>query len=1081
MIPAAVVATLSIVYFGLLFAVAFYADRKREKGESIVSRPWIYSLSLGVSLTSWTFYGSVGRAATSGLDFLATYLGPTLMAFTWWFLLRKMVRISKEQNIVSIADFISSRYGKSARLGAVVTVFAVVGILPYIALQLKAVAHTFSLLCTPPSGAAPTVPGPLPFFSAFPDTAFVVALFLGLFSVLFGARHLDASERHEGLVAAIVLESLVKLIAFLAVGVFVTYGLFDGFTDIFARFAAEFPERMHLVRLDAEHVPYGTWFTLIVIGMTGVMFLPRHFHILVIENSKEEHIKDAMWRFPAYAFLITLFVIPIALGGLLLSGGSPEGADYFVLNLPLRAGHPWLAVLVFIGGFSAAAGMVMVESVALSTMILNHLLMPLILRLKIEATDISGLLIHLKRLGIVAVVFLGYLYYRIIGESYALVNIGLVSLVAATQFAPSLIGGLYWKRANRRGAMAGLVLGFVVWFYTLLIPSFVRSGWMESAILEKGPFGVGLLSPLELFGLGGFDIWSHALFWTLFFNIGAFLTLSLLSAQARNEVEQALKFVDVFKPPTELEQRKRLSRAPTVMEFVDLMAKFIGEKQAHAAIARYLGNREIDRRGSLSEYELPGLKRFTERTLAGSVGAAPARIIIEHYLASRGSRMEDVFDIFGSVTLSRAASREQLGVLYETARMVAERDDLQGLLDNILDLLVQQFRFDLCIIRILDKDCMALTVQSSKGISSEHLGGSERELTTDTYIGEAFLTNTLVVVNDTDFLDKPDSAQILLQEGIASFAHAPITVAGEPVGTLSAFSRAAKGIFTDEFNELFGIVAGQVGVAWRNARQTDRLIKAREQERELQIAKEIQLGLLPVEIPDIRNASVAGICVPAQQVGGDYFDFLRRSEDVLDLVIADVSGHNLSAALIMGWTRTFIQARARDIRGPGKVLNALNEFFYEDLTRAELFITMFYLSFDADTGTITYASAGHNPPLLWRAQSRTCERLDAEGLILGVRRNVAFEEKQVRLRPGDLLLLYTDGVTEAQNRDGICFGEENLCSLLLDRHALVPRKIIDDVLDQVRLFTGMKNFRDDVSLVALKAPTREGDPTRQDK
>lgn len=1068
MIPVKVVAVVSLIYFGILFAVAYYADRRREAGRSLISNSYIYSLSLAVYVTSWTFYGSVGRAATTGLDFLPVYLGPTLIAFSWWFLLRKMVRISKEQNIVSIADFISSRYGKSALLGGVVTIFAVLGIMPYIALQLKAVAHTFDLITLPPEAAGHGVKHLIPALPPDMDTAFIVALFLGLFGVLFGARHLDASERHEGLVAAIALESLVKIVAFVAVGIYVTYGLFDGFGDIFDRFATEFPDRSYLLLLDTPQISYAMWFTLTFISMMAVMFLPRQFHIMVIENSDERHIRAAMWRFPTYMFLINLFVIPIALGGILLNGGDASKADYFVLHLPLQGGHGWLALLAFIGGFSAAAGMVMVESVALSTMILNHLVMPIILKLRIQASDISAVLINIKRLGIVAVVFLGYLYYRIIGESHALVTIGLISFMAATQFAPAVLGGLYWRRATQQGAAAGLVLGFLLWFYTLLVPSFVRSGWLKSEILDEGLFGIALLRPLELFGLTGFDIWTHSLFWTMFFNVGAFVVISLLTEPGSHEDEQVAKFVDALAPQKEVQERKRISKAPTIMEFVDLMTKFIGEKQAHTAIAQYLGDREIDERGSLSEYELPSLKRFTERTLAGSVGAAPARIIIENYLATRGSKMEDVFDIFGSVTLSRTASREQLSVLYEAARVVASGADIRTIFDNILDLLQQQFKFDLLVIRILDEDRKTLRVFSQRGMSSEHLGESEREPTMESYIGTAFLTNSVAVVNDTDFMDLPLSAQIIHREGIKSFAHAPITVEGDPVGVLSAFSRSAKGIFTDEFVELFKNLAGQVGVAWRNARQTSELIAAREQEREMQIAKTIQLGLLPTRVPDIRGVSLAGHCVPAHQVGGDYYDFLPRGETAVDLLIADVSGHNVGAALIMAETRTFIQAKAQDLQGAGETMKAVNDFFFDDLTRAELFITMFYLKYDARSRLLSFANAGHNHPFIWRAGSNACEQLDAEGLILGVRRNVEFEERQVRLEPGDILLLYTDGITEAEDAKGNFFGEDRLCAILREHHALTADQVIEELLAQVRLFTGSQAFLDDVSLVVMK-------------
>ncbi|GLI39289.1 SpoIIE family protein phosphatase [Geobacter hydrogenophilus] len=1068
MIPIEIVSTLSLLYIGLLYAVAYFADRRHEAGRSIVANSFVYSLSLAVIYTSWTFYGSVGRAATSGIEFLTDSLGITLMAFCWWFLLRKMVRVSKEQNVRSIADFISSRYGKSPLLGAIVTIIVIAAFPPYIALQLKAVAHTFDLLTKPPHIAG-SLNNLIPALPPFADTAFIVTLFLALFGVLFGARHLDVSERHEGLVAAIALQSVVKLVAFVTVGIFVTYGLFDGFGDIFSRFAAQFPDRTKLFLVGPSHVTHSQWFSRLFMIMISFMFLPRMFHVMVIENADEGHIKDAMWHLPTYAFLLALFVMPVALGGIILSGGDTAMADFFVIHLPLESGHPWLALLAFIGGFSASAGMVIVESVVLSTMILDHLALPVILKLRLEASDISRVLLNTKRAGIIAVVFFGYLYYRFISESYALINTGVVTFIAVAQFAPSVIGGLFWKRANRRGALTGIVLGFVVWFYTLLIPLFVNSDWLPGDLLDNGPFGLGFLRPLELFGLSGLDMISHSLFWTLFFNLGAFIAFSLLSDPDDSETEQAVKFVDVFEVREEPVTRKRMSKSFAVVEFVDLMTKFIGQDQAHAAIARFLEHKQIDEKGSLSEYELPILKRYTEKVLAGSVGAASAGIIVDSYLAARGSELEDVFDIFGTVSLSRTASREQLGVLYEAARLVAGKSDLKTILDSILELLQQQFKFDTCVIRILDEEMKTLTVQSQKGMSSDHLNESDRELSRGTYSGEAFLTNSAVVVNDADSMDKPASALVARREGIRSFAHAPITVEGKPVGILSAFSKSRKGIFTDEFVELFTNLAGQIGIALRNALQAEKLIQAKEHEKEMQIARTIQMGLLPTRAPDVAGISLAGTCVPAREVGGDYYDFLARGATGLDLVIADVSGHNVGAALLMAEVRTIIQAEAKIVRGPGEILGVLNDFLYEDLTRAELFITMFYLNYDAGTRLLSFASAGHNPPILRRSGSRACEYLDAEGLILGIKRKIAFEEKQVRLEPGDILLLYTDGITEAANPAGELFGEDRLCSLLAEYLALHPQQIIDNLLAEVRSFAANQNLTDDVSLVVLKA------------
>ncbi len=1072
MISVSTVVLTSLLYFGILFGVAYYADRQRLRGNSLIDNPTVYSLSLAVYCTSWTFYGSVGRAATTGIDFLAIYIGPTLIAFSWWFLLRKIVRISKEQNITSIADFISSRYGKSSLLGGVVTIFAVLGIMPYIALQLKAVARTFDLLVYPmANGNATHV---LPKFDLHFDSALVVALILGLFGVLFGARHLDSSERHEGLVAAIALESLVKIIAFVAAGVAVTYGLFDGFADIFREFQMRFPERAQLLLLGSGENSYAHWLTMTIISMMAVMFLPRQFHIMVIENCREEHIRSAMWRFPAYMVAINLFVIPIALGGLLLSNGDTTNADFFVITLPLQYGQSWLALLVFIGGFSASAGMVMVSSVALSTMILNHLLIPIILKIHTGARNLSVLLINLKRSGIFAVILLGYGYYRLLGESAALVNIGLVSFVAATQFAPAVIGGLYWRQATRRGATTGLIAGFVVWFYTLLIPSFAQSGWLDSAIVEHGLFGLTILKPTELFGLSGFDQWTHALFWTMFFNLGSYLTISLLTTPCAEEQEQVRKFVDVFDPVPLTAGRTRITMAPTIIEFVDLMAKFIGSKPAHAAISDYLGNREIDEKGSLSEYELPKLKRFTELTLAGSVGAAPARIIIENYLSARGSHMEDVFDLFGSINISRTASREQLSVLYDAARAVASVNDLQSILDEILKIFTDQFKFDLCVIRILDEDRQTLTVRSQRGMTSEHFGESERALTTETFIGETFLNGNVTVVNDCDSIKKPKTAKVIHREKILSFAHAPITIEGEPIGVLSAFSRTSKGIFTNEFVELFTSIAGQVGIAWRNAQQTDRLIAAREQQRELDIAKNIQLGLLPARMPEVPGIQLAGICIPAKEVGGDYYDYLLHEDGRLDLVIADVSGHNVGAALIMAETRTIIRCRIGKFHSPGEVIRELNQFFYEDLTKAELFITLFYLQYHPDTRAVLYASAGHSPTLHWKSRIKQCVSLNPEGLIIGVKEDFPYEQESFVLEEDDVLLLYTDGLIEAANNQNVLFGEQRLADLLAQHCHLPPQELINHIIEQVRLFSGHHSFMDDVSLLVMKADPSQG-------
>ena len=534
---AVLIALAGIAYLALLFAIAFYADRRADSGRSLIANPTVYALSLGVYATSWTFYGSVGRAAVNGVGFLPIYLGPTLAAALFWLVLRKIVRISRTHRITSIADFIAARYGKSALLAGLVTLIAVIGIVPYIALQLKAVSGSFLLLARYPDLSPNLTAAPQLAMPVLSDTALYVALLLALFAILFGTRHLDASERHEGMVAAIAFESLVKLAAFLAIGAFVSFGLFDGFSDLFGRAAANPKLASLLAPFDGPAGSYASWFWLLVLSGFAILCLPRQFQIAVVENVDESHISKASWLFPAYMLAINLFVLPIALGGLLQFADGSVDADNFVLALPISQRQPLLALLVFLGGLSAATGMVIVETVALSTMVCNDVVMPLLLRARRvrfgAGSDLSRLLLPIRRGSIVAIVLLGYAYFRFAGEAYALVSIGLISFAAVAQFAPAMLGGLYWKQATRSGAMAGLLAGFVVWTYTLLLPSFARSGWLPQAYVEHGPWGLALLRPQAMFAIDrGLDQITHTMIWSMLANCGALVSISLFSGPA---------------------------------------------------------------------------------------------------------------------------------------------------------------------------------------------------------------------------------------------------------------------------------------------------------------------------------------------------------------------------------------------------------------------------------------------------------------------------------------------------------------------------------------------------------------------
>jgi Na+/proline symporter/nitrogen-specific signal transduction histidine kinase len=654
MLLGGVIVLISFAYLGVLFAIAYVGDKRADAGRSIIANPTIYALSLAVYATSWTFYGSVGRAVASGPGFLPIYLGPTLMFALGWVVLRKMIRISKAQRITSIADFVAARYGKSALLGALVTLIAVVGIIPYISLQLKAVSASFEILLQypqvvmPPKGQA---------VALWRDSALYIALGLAAFTVLFGTRHLDATERHEGMVAAIAFESIVKLLAFLAVGVFVAFVVYDGFADLFGRAARD--ERLaRLLTLDADRGAYGSWASLVFLSSLAILFLPRQFQVGVVENVDERHVIKAIWLFPLYMLAINIFVLPIAFAGLLHFPAGQVDADTFVLTLPMAHGQEALALFVFIGGLSAATGMVIVETIALSTMICNDLVMPVLLRWRGGAlarrADLTGLLLGIRRGAIVLLMMLGYAYYHVAGEAYALVAIGLVSFAAVAQFAPAMLGGMYWKRGTRAGALAGLTLGFLVWGYTLLLPSFARSGWLPMGFVEQGLWGIAALKPLALFGLTGLDNISHALFWSLLANVGGYVAVSLLGQQGVRDRAQAELFVDAFKHEGLAGSAWRASAS--VQDMSALLSRFLGPARARSALADYARRRSAP---SVEQIRPDAeLVAYCESLLAGAIGASSARVMVASVVKEEPIGLNEVLHILDEASQVIAYSHE---------------------------------------------------------------------------------------------------------------------------------------------------------------------------------------------------------------------------------------------------------------------------------------------------------------------------------------------------------------------------------------------------------------------------------------
>ncbi len=644
----------AVFYLCLLFAVAHWGD---TSGRRLMTGRWrstIYALALAVYCTSWTFFGSVGLATHSGFDFLTIYIGPVLVIGVGHALVTRVVRIAKAQNITSIADFVAARYGKSERVAALVSLIAVIGTIPYMALQLKAVSASLGVFLT--DGESSTIARTMPVLG---DLALVVAIVLAGFAVAFGTRHTDATEHQDGLMMAISLESVVKLIAFLAVGFYVTYVMFDGVSDIGARLGAE----SLTAELLAETSSIGGFLTLLLLSSCASLLLPRQFHMAVVENRAIEDVRRASWLFPLYLILINLFVIPIALGGVVTFGPNEIDRDMTVLALPLRGGADRMALIAFLGGLSAATAMVIVESVAVAIMISNHLVMPIVLRRRAylmarhaaPVADLSGFVLGVRRFAIVVVLLLAYAYYRMSGQA-ALAAIGLLSFAAIAQIAPAFLGGLIWSRGTARGASAGLVVGFLTWIYTLLLPSLVTAHSAWSDLIVSGPFGIEALRPTALFGADLPQL-SHGVVWSLGLNLLAYVVFSLARPATALERLQANTFVG--ESELSIAPTFRLFRASvTIDELQATVARYLGAERTSRSFASFAHGRAqvLDGRAEADIH----LLRYAEHLLASAIGAASSRLALSLLLRRRNVSTKAALKLLDDASAAIQYSRDLL-------------------------------------------------------------------------------------------------------------------------------------------------------------------------------------------------------------------------------------------------------------------------------------------------------------------------------------------------------------------------------------------------------------------------------------
>lgn len=610
------------LYLATLFVVAYLVEKKTEKGKNPANNPFIYSLSLTVYFTSWSLYGNVGLAATSGFSALLIGIGVTLAVFTWWTLLRKMIRVKNIYHVTSIADFISTRYNKSGLIAALVTGLTVFGFVPYVSLQLKSIFSTFDIIIGT-SVLQNGTTSPVGF-------KMLIILLLIVFSNILGVRKLVPTERHQGVVTILAVDAIVKLAAIISIGIFVTFFIFNGFDDILKQAIGKRllypPDNMNSTTTGILY-----WISVLFLSMLSILCLPRQFHVGVIENFDEKQIKTAFWLFPLYVFLLTLFILPIAMGGLLM-GYPVQSADTFILRIPFDAGYSWLSVFVFLGGLSASFCMVVLSSMATSIMFSNHIMLPVIEWVP-RLHFLKKYLLQCRWFAVALFILLSYWFERNFGSQYMLADMGLIAFIAVAQFAPAMLLGMFWKRGNSKGAKMGLSAGFLLWFYTLIIPTLCNAGVLSQLWLTDGPFGIKFLIPNQLFGFAGINLISHGMFWSLLLNMIFYFGGSLFSKQDTEEAKIAGDFINALK--SDAPQEIVISSKPQIeleakKEIIDeIFLQFYSPDEAKEITQKCIESVHLKEKKLISVIELSKLQNGVENYLSASIGSSTAHLIVK--------------------------------------------------------------------------------------------------------------------------------------------------------------------------------------------------------------------------------------------------------------------------------------------------------------------------------------------------------------------------------------------------------------------------------------------------------------------
>lgn len=662
----AIIIVILLIYLAFLFGVAYWAEKNYRS--KIVNHPWVYVLSLAVYCTAWTYYGSIGIAATKGINFLPIYIGPIIAIPLWFVVSKKIIYISKTNNVTGLADFMALRYGNNRMLGALVTIICLIAIVPYISLQLKAISETFEII-TNSTVSHKTV---------FDDYTFYIALILALFAASFSTIKSDASDKKSGIIFSIALESIVKLTIFLTISLYVVFYVFDGTTEIYNKMQAIKPE---LLTAGFNNVSNGlNWFMYVALAFFAIFLLPRQFQVSVIEYTDKLQLKNAIWGFPLYMLLFIVFVIFIAWGGVILLGDTVN-PDYFILHIPLSQNHNFLATLVFLGGFSAIISMVVVSSIALSTMLSNNIVIPygFLGKFASEGSDKNTATIkNIRRVTVFVLILSAYFIYINLRRELPLISIGLISFVIIAQLAPSFFIGLYWNRGSSIAAKTGIIAGFLIVFYTLLLPFGLETIFGDVSFINNGFLSIEWLKPYSLFGLSVFEPITHGFFWSLFVNTMLYLVISVSvqgNYRERNYGELFAKTSEI----SVLQEDAYVWKGEAYFKDIEeLLHRFLGKKKAKRAISIFRRKYDIDANETLADSRFIN---FSEKLLTGTIGGASAKILIASVVKEKPVSLVEVLDILEENKKTRASNKV---LQTQSNKLMKLSDELKGLNQELI-------------------------------------------------------------------------------------------------------------------------------------------------------------------------------------------------------------------------------------------------------------------------------------------------------------------------------------------------------------------------------------------------------------